>query len=366
MNEKAIDIRAAVCRKFGAPLTIETLALSKPAAREVRVRLRASSICHSDIIYMDGLWGGTPPIVFGHEGAGVVEEAGSESGFEPGARVVVTLLRACGSCRFCLSGAHSLCEGTFDPNTRLRDADGKPVAVGLKTGAFAEQVTVDASQVAEIGDDMPFDEACLISCGVLTGWGAVVNAAKVPTGASVAVVGCGGVGINSLQAAALSGATPLVAVDLSDEKLKMSRQFGATHSVSAAASDAVGQARAITADRGFDYVFMVAASSKAIEMAAQLVGKMGTLVLVGMPAENDFASLDALKIAEQQHNIMGTKMGCCRLHEDIPKIRSLHSENRFKLRELIAEKWSLDGINDAIAAARKGDTLRHVIMLEDK
>ena len=181
---------------------------------------------------------------------------------------MATLLRSCGSCWACEQGAPSQCESEFAKPPHLHDAAGLPVAAGLKTGAFAEQIIVDKSQVVAIPAALPFEEASLLACGVLTGWGAVVNTAAVPVGASVAVVGCGGVGLNCLQAAAQAGATPLVAVDVSEEKLKLAPQFGASHVV-AAGDDAVANALALTGGRGFDYVFMAAGSARAVEFSLQ-------------------------------------------------------------------------------------------------
>ena len=224
---------------------------------------------------MDGGWGGTPPIVFGHEAAGVVAEVGGESddaAIRPGARVVVTLLRSCGRCAMCNAGFASQCEGAFDESPHLHDASGAPVFAGLKTGAFAEEVVVHLSQIAPIPDSLPFAEASLLACGVLTGWGAVVNTARVPPGASAAVVGCGGVGLNCLQAARAAGAHPVAAADISETKLALAATFGATATINVK-NDSPEKAKNITGGRGFDYVFMAAGNARAVEYAAQLVAK---------------------------------------------------------------------------------------------
>lgn len=355
-------IRAAVCRAFGAPLEIETLYLAPPAENEVQVQLSASSICHSDIIYMDGGWGGQPPMVFGHEGAGVVTAAGAASGVAVGSRVIVTLLASCRQCELCQCGAPALCEQPPDSLGRLRDAAGEEVAVGMKTGAFAEQVVVDASQVAPIGNHLPFEQACLLGCGVITGWGAVHNAVQLHAGAATAVLGCGGVGINCLQAAALAGASPLVAIDVSEEKLRLTTQFGATHTLSARDADLPAKVHALTGKSGFDFVFMAAGNARAIEQAAQLLGKTGTLVLVGMPASDDLATLNMLTVADQQQKLIGTKMGGAVLSRDIPRLLRLHAEGRLNLQGLIAGRYALDEINAAITAARSGDALRQVVV----
>ena len=224
MPSDTIEIRAAVCGKFGEALSIETLRLDPPEGSEVRVKVLASSICHSDIIYMDGGWGGNLPAVFGHEVAGVVTDVGSAVRSEDigaGDRVLVSLLRSCGRCESCEAGVPTQCVTDFriDSAPRLTDGQGQPVNAGLRVGGFAESVVVDSSQVVKIPAYVADEAACLISCGVMTGFGAAINTAKVQVGDSVAVIGCGGVGLNCVQGAALAGALPLVAIDVTDDKL---------------------------------------------------------------------------------------------------------------------------------------------------
>ncbi len=223
--------RAAVCRAFGAPLRIETIELAEPSRGEVLVRMAACAICHSDIYYLDGAWGGDLPAVFGHEAAGVVEAVGpGVRRLRAGDHVVATLIRYCGFCAACAEGAPVFCEEVFplDKATPLHDAAGKPVVHGLRTGAFAECIVVDASQVVAIPKDVKLDSAALIACGVLTGMGAVVNTANVKAGSSAVVIGCGGVGLNSIQGARLAGCAPIIAVDVEPAKLAAARDFGAT------------------------------------------------------------------------------------------------------------------------------------------
>ena len=356
-----VAIKAAVCREFGKPLTIETLTLSPPPPRHVRVNLSTCAICHSDIIYMDGGWGGTPPIVFGHEGAGVVEAVGEGANFSVGARVIVTLLRSCGDCPACARGVPSQCEGVFDSSPRLHDADGKPVGIGLKTAAFAEQAVVHDSQIAVIPDDMPYEQACLLSCGVITGWGAVVNTACPSPGDSVAVVGCGGVGLNCLQAAAAAGASPIAAIDIAESKLAIAKDFGATHAI--LANDSLPQRmNEITDGRGFDYVLMAAGNARAVEQSAPLLARTGALILVGMAPNGDLAKLDTTTIANNHQRILGSKMGGARLRTDIPKLTAFYQNGRLKLAELIGNRYPLNEINDAVAEARHGGALRNVIV----
>lgn len=311
---------------------------------------------------MDGAWGGTLPLVLGHEGAGKVVAAGCDSGVAVGSRVIVSLLYACQQCSACHQPKPAMCSAQPPALAHLSDTNGHPVGVGLKTAAFAEQVVVDASQVAVIDNTLPFEQACLLSCGVLTGWGSVTNIAQLPAGKSTAVVGCGGVGVNCLQAAVVAGASPLVAIDVSAEKLKLTAQFGATHGLNATAPDLPAQVRAITNSDGFDYIFMAAGSAKAVRLSLKLLNPLGTLILVGMTASDDLTAIDTADLAEKQVRILGSKMGGSRLADDMPALLTAVQHGQLKLQELIAHRYSLDNINDAITAARRGDALRHVIV----
>src|SRR5581483_2276294 len=227
------SMKAAVCRAFGEPLAVEEVELRAPGLGEVTVRVAACAICHSDIALMRGVWGGDLPAVYGHEAAGVVEEVGAGVlAVAPGDHVVVTLVRSCGRCPQCLRGQPALCERLPEfPLTRsspLTGSDGSTIQQGVRTAAFAERVTVDASQVVRIDDDVPLEAASLLACGVATGVGAVTNAARVEVGSSVVVFGAGGVGLNVIQGAVLAGARAIVAVDLLDSKLEAALRFGAT------------------------------------------------------------------------------------------------------------------------------------------
>ena len=304
-------MRAAVCHEFGKPLVIEELELAPPRAGEVKVRLAACAVCHSDISFMEGAWGGRLPAVYGHEAAGVVEQVGDGvTGVKTGDRVVVTLVRSCGRCYFCVQGEPVLCETTFrlDEKGPLRSRDGREVTQGLRTGAFAERVTVHASQVAAIPADVPLDSASLLGCGVLTGVGAVINTAQVRAGESVVVIGTGGVGLNSVQGAALSGAQPIVAIDLSDTKLEAAKTFGATRTINPRDEDARQGVRALTGGRGADYVFVAAGAKAAVEQSFGLVRRAGTVVIVGMPASGVTAELDPGELANDGGRILGSKM----------------------------------------------------------
>jgi len=358
-------MKAAVCREHGKPLVIETLDLDAPQAGEVKVKIAACAICHSDIIFMDGGWGGEVPAVYGHEAAGVIDEVGpGVTSLKPGDHVVVTLVRSCGHCFFCEQGDPHICETQFrlDANSPLHGNQGQSITHGLRTGAFAEYAVVDASQVVSIPDSLPLDSASLLACGVITGLGAVVNTANVIPGSSVVVIGTGGVGLNSVQGARIAGACTIVAVDLSNSKLAAATAFGATHTVNPDEENARSAVRALTQGRGADYVFVAAGSVRAIEQSVGLTRKGGTICIVGMPPSGAKVALEGVSIADNAKKLIGSKMGSTRLQTDIPKLVTLYQQGRLKLDELVSNRYPLDQINEAIASTRQGEALRNVIV----
>ena len=255
-------MKAAVCYEFGTPLVVEDVSIDEPHEGEVRVRLAATAICHSDLHLMHGDWAGGLPVVPGHEASGVIAAVGSGvTSVAPGDRVVVSLLRSCGLCFQCTKGTSELCEHPFALNTesRLRNARGDALTHGIRVAAFAEEVVVDQSQVVSIPDGMPFDPAALLGCGVITGAGAVFNTARVAAEESVVIIGAGGVGLNAVQAAAIAGAAPIIAVDRLDAKLEAAVSFGATSTINSTSLEPRDLARAVrrlTSGRGADYAFV--------------------------------------------------------------------------------------------------------------
>jgi Zn-dependent alcohol dehydrogenase len=358
-------MKAAVCRQFGQPLAIEEVGLSDPGPGEVKVRLRACAICHSDIFYMQGAWGGELPAVYGHEAAGVVEAVGAgAAAVKPGDHVIVTLIRHCGHCPSCVQGEQVLCETRFplDGKGPLTATDGAPIHQGLRTGAFAEQVVVDASQAVAIPKDIPLDSAALIACGVLTGVGAVTNTAAMPAGSTVAVIGTGGVGLNTVQGAALAGGRTIVAIDVAADKLAAAERFGATHTVDARSQDAAQAVLAATGGRGVDYAFVTVGAPKVVEQGFALIRRGGTLVLVGMPASGVMASFDPGTFAAYGQRVLGSKMGSARIETDVPRIIDFYRQGRLKLDELITGRYPLAAINEAVAGVVSGAALRNVIV----
>ncbi len=360
-------MRAAVCRAFGEPLVIEDLVLDPPQAGELRVKIAACAICHSDIHYADGSWGGTLPAVYGHEAAGEVIETGPGVAMPGvGDPVIVTLIRSCGNCFYCDQGMPYLCETEFpvDRDGRLHRKDGTPVLQGLRTGAFAEEVVVHHSQVVALPRSVPLESASLLACGVITGFGAVSRTARIPAGCSVVVIGAGGVGLNSIQGASICGARQVIAVDVLDEKLESALSFGATATVNSAEGDVGEAVRRLTGGRGADYVFITVGNARAMEEAMDVIRPGGTAVIVGMPAVGEMSAFETQAIAGTSQRILGSKMGSTRPQVDVPQLIDLYGEGRLKLDELITRTYPLDEINEAIAAVNRGEALRNVIVFD--
>ncbi len=345
-------------------MAIEEVHLAAPRRGEVLVRVAACAVCHSDVLALDGAWSGSLPAVFGHEAAGIVEEVGpGVDRVRPGDHVVVTLVRHCGTCHACARGEPPLCEARFplDEQSPLAAADGELIRQGIRTGAFAECVVVDASQAVPIPRAVPLDRASLLACGVITGLGAVLNVAAVRPGSRVATIGTGGVGLNCVQGAALCGATTNIAIDLSDEKLAAARIFGADQTINPAREDAREAVFSITGGRGADYVFIAAGSARAMEQGATLLRRGGTLVIVGMTAEGVKVHFEAVDIADNALRILGSKMGSVRPQIDVPMLAEWYLAGRLKLDELISRRYPLGEINAALDDMRAGAALRNVI-----
>ncbi|MEQ9487599.1 MAG: Zn-dependent alcohol dehydrogenase [Alphaproteobacteria bacterium] len=360
-------MKAAVCRAFGEPLTIEDIEIADPQLNELKIKISAVAICHSDIHYAEGAWGGPLPAVYGHEAAGIVEKVGpGVKDLQQGDFVVITLIRACGHCYHCARGNRTICEHEFsrDGSGALSTPDGAPVEQSMKTGAFAEYVLVDRSQVAKIPSDIPRESASLLGCGVITGLGAVTNTAKIPARCSVAVIGTGGVGLNSIQGARLAGARTIVAMDLVESKRKTALDFGATHAVDPSANDAKEQVLAATDGRGADYVFVTVGATRAYQQSISFLAPGGSVVYVGMPAVGETIDIEPLNIAGYGQSIRGSLMGSTHVQQDIPALADLYRQGRLKLDELVSNTYPLDRINEAIAEVKKGEVLRNVIVFD--
>ncbi|MGB5863441.1 MAG: zinc-binding dehydrogenase [Sulfitobacter sp.] len=358
-------IKAAVCHDFGQDLRIEDILLRAPEVGEVEVALDAVAICHSDISFAEGAWGGSLPAVYGHEAAGKVAAVGDGvSGLAVGDSVIVTLIRSCGTCPSCAGGVPTLCSTPYDgDHGPIKTAQGGKLHQAMACGAFAEAVVVDQRQVVKIGEDIPKDCAALIACGVITGVGAVVNAAGLRAGQDVVVIGAGGVGLNAIQGARIAGARRIVAVDMSEEKLAIAREFGATNGVLASgdkpwvdAKEAIG--------RGADAVIVTVGAIPAYETAPKYLAYGGKVVMVGMPHSGAMASYEPVMLAAVGQGMVGSKMGDVVIQRDIPWMVDLYNQGRLKLDELISGRWKLEQINAAIKDTKTGSARRNVIMFD--
>jgi len=357
------DIKAAVCREFGAPLTIETVTLAAPKMGEVEVSVKACAICHSDISYLDGAWGGTLPAIYGHEVAGHISAVGDGvRGVTLGDPVVVTLIRACGTCPSCAGGSPVACESDMASNP-LTGPMGEPLLQAMHTGGFAERVVVDQSQVVKLIDGIEMEVASLLACGVITGVGAVVNAAGLRAGQDVVVIGAGGVGLNAIQGARIAGARRIIAVDMSEEKLAIAREFGATDGVLATAEKPWRVAKKAIG-RGADAVFVTVGAIPAYDTAPQYLANGGKVIMVGMPHSGAMSSYEPVILAATGQGMVGSKMGDVVIARDIPWMVDLYLQGRLKLDELISGRWSLEQINEAIADTKTGSAKRNVIVFE--
>lgn len=360
-------VKAAVVRGFGDPLSIENVTLDAPKSEEVRVAIGAVAICGSDLHANSGAWGGQLPLINGHEAAGVVVELGQHvANIAVGDHVVVSLLRTCGACFFCLAGERHLCSGTFAlaSETRIHDAHGQPIAQGIYVGAFAEEVIVHASQCVVIPSEIPLDSASLLACGVITGFGAVVNTAKVPPGASIVVLGLGGVGMHCLQGGRAAGASTVIGVDTSTAKRALAEQMGATVTLEAGPG-LHERVRDHTEGRGADYVFVAVGSPSVVESGLGLLRRGGTLVVVGLSGAGQHIRLEASEFAASGQRVIGSRMGSSILGVDVPVLVERYLAGRLKLAEMISNRYPIDEINRAIEVASMGEVLRNVVVFEE-
>jgi S-(hydroxymethyl)glutathione dehydrogenase/alcohol dehydrogenase len=359
-------MRAAVCREFGQPLVVEEVILGPVGPTDVHVDVAVCAVCHSDIHYAEGAWGGHLPTVYGHEAAGVVEAIGSEvTDLSVGDHVVVTLIRSCGTCLQCEKGNHVFCETSFasDASERLTNDAGEAVQAAMFCGAFAEEVIVDQSQVVVIPNDIDWAVASLLACSVITGVGAVTNTSTITDTSTVVVVGAGGVGLNAIQGASIVGAPVIIAVDLAQEKLDIAKNFGATH---AATPDTAREViREATGGRkGVSHVIVTVGSAPAISSALRYIEPGGELVIVGMPASGNEIEIDPVIIAAAGHRIVGSKMGTSQIRRDIPQLIEWYREGKLRLDELVSGTYALDDINTAIDDVAGGSTIRNVVLMD--
>jgi S-(hydroxymethyl)glutathione dehydrogenase/alcohol dehydrogenase len=361
-------VKAAILYEFNQLLVIEEVTLDPPKKGEVKIRIVSCGVCHSDIHTFRGEHGNPQlPGVGGHEAAGYVEEVGEGVTYvKPGDRVAASIAPAgCGHCYYCSVGLSNMCQNNhifLAAQGRYVNKNGQRLTqfAGAVAG-FAEYATVPEINLVKIPEDMPMEQAGLLACGVISGWGAVVNRARVIPGSSVLVVGCGGVGLNAIQGALYSGAYPIIGYDVLDNKLEAARTFGASHTVNAAKeSDPQKKVREITYGRGADYVIVAVAGIDILRRAFMMSAIDGMTVVIG---HGHGEKMDAFTPTDFMggKRLTGSAMGATRLRLDIPRLMELYKTGRLKLDELISGHYPLDGINDAVTSMLKGEAIRNII-----
>jgi S-(hydroxymethyl)glutathione dehydrogenase / alcohol dehydrogenase len=358
-------MKAAVCYEFKKPLVVEEINIDSPGQGEVKIRMAATAICHSDLHLLGGNFPFQPPIVAGHESSGYVMEVGKGvTAVKPGDHVIISTVASCGVCESCIRGYRHMCILRRHLNSmgHLSTKTGQKIFTMDMVAGFAEQTIAAECQIVKIPEDFPMDRAALLSCGVITGFGAVVNRAKVSPLSSVVVLGTGGVGLSAIQGAVVSGAYPIIAVDTLDSKLAAAKLFGATHTINAKNEDVVKAVKDITGGWGANYVFTTVGSSAAIHQSMDMLGKRGTAVIIGIPSAGETFTFSAFEFLDDEKTLTACYMGSTDLRIDIPRLISLYRAGRFKLDELITARYPLDQINEAISALENGKALRNVIV----
>jgi Zn-dependent alcohol dehydrogenase len=380
-----MEIKAAVLGAMGAappyatskPLVIETLQLDPPGPGEVLIRMKATGLCHSDLSVINGDRPRPVPMALGHEAAGVVEEVGPLEGgvggpeLKPGDHVVLVFVPSCGHCEPCAEGRPALCEPGAVANTagtllsgacRLHRRDGTAVNHHLGVSAFADYATVSRRSLVKVDSDLPFEEAALFGCAVLTGVGAVVNTAGVKAGSAVAVVGLGGVGLAALLGALAAGARELVAVDLSEDRLAFAGEIGATMTVNASDAEAADRIRTATGG-GVDYAFEMAGSTAALDLAYRITRRGGVTVTAGLPPPTATMPLAPVTLVGEERTLKGSYIGTAVPARDIPRYVALYRRGRLQVDRLKSGTLRLEEINEGFDQLHEGKAIRQVVLL---
>jgi S-(hydroxymethyl)glutathione dehydrogenase/alcohol dehydrogenase len=356
-------VRAAIYVPGADDLVVEDVTPLPPADRDVVVRVAASGVCHSDQAVIDGKRLG--PIMLGHEATGVVEWTGAEvSRVQPGDHVIMSLTPVCGRCWYCARNETHLCVRNAEmlPRPRATRADGSEANALAGIGSFADVITVDEASCVPVHTDVPADQLSLIGCGFTTGFGAAVNTAAVPPGATVAVIGAGGVGTATILGAQVAGAARIIAVDPVPMKRDSARRFGATDVVDPTAGDAVEQVRALTDGRGVDYAFEAVGSHALEAQALEMTRPGGTTVFIGVPGFANELRLPSMQLIMEDRTLKGSYYGSARVLRDFPRFIELIESGRLDVASMVTRRFALDEVNEAFAAMRDGEVVRGVVV----
>lgn len=361
-------MQAAVLRELHATLRVEEVALAPVPPGYVAVAIAASGVCHTDQTIIEGGIPQSLPAVLGHEGAGVVTEVGAGvSGLADGDHVVVTWVAPCRACFFCDAGQPELCEHGIDHafGVAYGTAGGDDVWCALGTGTFAERTVVPQAAAIKIDPDFPLELAALTGCAVVTGVGAVLNAAQVQPGQSVAVIGCGGVGLAAIQGARVAGASQIIAVDRVASRLEIARANGATDVVDASVDEPIAAVRRLAARRGVDHAIEVVGLSATISQAYAMTRRGGTITIVGAGSFDDTVSFGVMSLMSDAKRIIGCLYGSADTARDIPRMIELAQSGQLDLEALITNRIGIADVNDAFAAMRTGDGARYLIVMDE-
>ena len=360
-------MKAAVFREVNVPMEIEEVTVSKPGPREVLIRTKAAGICHSDMHFFNGSYPGKLPMVLGHESAGIVEQVGSDVHYvKPGDHVITCLSVFCGHCDQCLTGHLSLCQEPEmsrgkEEEPRISHND-QPLTPFAQLGSFAEMMLVHEHALVKVREDMPMDRAALIGCGVTTGIGAVIHTASVEPGSTVAVIGCGGIGLSAINGAALAGASRIIAVDMVASKLELARKFGATDLVDASDGEAIEKVRELTGG-GVHYSFEAIGLKTTAEQAFRMLRPGGTATVIGMIPPGQMVELHGVDFLAEK-KIQGSMMGSNRFRVDMPRFVDFYLQGKLHLDDMISNRIALTDINEGMAALETGEIARSVIMFD--
>ncbi|GAB4327013.1 MAG: Zn-dependent alcohol dehydrogenase [Dehalococcoidia bacterium] len=360
-------MKAAIFHGAHQPLTIESVDIDAPGPHEVLVKTVASGVCHSDLHFVDGLYPFPAPAILGHEAAGIVEAVGDQVDYvKPGDHIIACLSVFCGKCEKCLSGRPNLCQS---PEVRRGPNDppkltwnGSPVAQFANISSYAEKMLLHENALVKIRDDMPLDAAALIGCGVTTGVGAVLNTARIEAGSSVAVFGCGGVGLAAIQGARIGGARMIIAVDTVESKLAKAKELGATHVVDASSGDPVQAIKEISGG-GVEYSFEAIGLKRAAEQAYECLDVGGTATIIGMIPVGQKVEIDGPSLLRERR-LQGSSMGSNRFRKDMPRYVDFYLQGRLKLDEMITRRGRLEDVNEAFRAMKAGEVARTVLMFD--
>jgi S-(hydroxymethyl)glutathione dehydrogenase / alcohol dehydrogenase len=362
-------MKAAVMRAYNAPLALEDVQIDEPGPGEVLLKTAASGICHSDLHVIEASLPVPPPCILGHEPAGIVEKVGAGvTDFRPGDHVIGCITSWCGVCKFCTQGRPYLCPTQFmgrapGSKPRLAAKNGDALFQFANLSSFAEKMLCPERSLVKIRDDMPLDRAALIGCGVTTGLGAALNTVRIPAGASVAIIGCGGVGLAALQGARIVGAGKIIAIDTQQWKFDLARKLGATDCVNAKDDDPVAAVQGLTGG-GADFVFECLGSIPTVQQAVAMTGRGGTAVLVGVVPIAQQVPISAADVTLQEKHITGSYMGSNRFRFDMPKYVDFYLDGRLRLDEMISSRIPISEINTAFDRMRKGEAARQVIVFD--